>query len=64
MILMMHSAGSADFYAQVFSLGTAASSGYNKVDVRGTYMLSNLLQELTIAKDYGRKQIVLDEDRL
>jgi alpha,alpha-trehalase len=27
-------------------------------------MLSNLLQELTIAKDYGRKQIVLDEDRL
>lgn len=27
-------------------------------------MLSNLLQELTIAKDYGRKQITLDEDRL
>lgn len=27
-------------------------------------MLSNLLQELTIAKDYGRKQIVIDEDRL
>lgn len=27
-------------------------------------MLSNLLQELTIAKDYGRKQIVLDEERL
>jgi alpha,alpha-trehalase len=27
-------------------------------------MLSNLLQELTIAKDYGRKRIVLDEDRL
>ncbi|KAL5340482.1 trehalase-domain-containing protein [Aspergillus crustosus] len=49
---------------KTFSLGTAASSGYNKFDVRGTYMLSNLLQELTIAKDYGRKQIVLDEDRL
>jgi alpha,alpha-trehalase len=27
-------------------------------------MLSNLLQELTIAKDYGRKHIVLDEERL
>lgn len=27
-------------------------------------MLSNLLQELTIAKDYGRKHIILDEARL
>lgn len=27
-------------------------------------MLSNLLQELTLAKDYGRKTIVLDESRL
>lgn len=27
-------------------------------------MLSNLLQELTLAKDYGRKTIVLDEARL
>lgn len=27
-------------------------------------MLSNLLQELTIAKDYGRKTVVLDEARL
>lgn len=27
-------------------------------------MLSNLLQELTIAKDYGRNQIILDEARL
>jgi alpha,alpha-trehalase len=49
---------------QVLSVGTAASSGYNKFDVRGTYMLSNLLQELTIAQDYGRKRIILDEDRL
>ncbi|KAL4808404.1 neutral trehalase [Aspergillus unguis] len=49
---------------KTFSLGTAASSGYNKFDVRGTYMLSNLLQELTIAKDYNRKQVVLDEERL
>ncbi|KAL3456442.1 trehalase-domain-containing protein [Aspergillus heterothallicus] len=49
---------------KTFSVGTAASSGYNRFDLRGTYMLSNLLQELTIAKDYGRKQIVLDEERL
>lgn len=48
----------------MLSVGTAASSGINRVDVRGTYMLSNLLQELTIAKDYGRKHIVLDEARL
>ncbi|KAL3477139.1 trehalase-domain-containing protein [Aspergillus californicus] len=53
-----------DVGPKTFSVGTAASSGYNKFDLRGTYMLSNLLQELTIAKDYGRKQITLDEDRL
>lgn len=34
------------------------------MDIRGTYQLSNLLQELTIAQDFGRKQIVLDEARL
>ncbi|WVR05204.1 hypothetical protein IAU60_002216 [Kwoniella sp. DSM 27419] len=30
----------------------------------GNYMLSNLLQELALARDYGRKRIVLDEARL
>lgn len=49
---------------KVLSLRTAASGGHNRFDVRGTYMLSNLLQELTLAKEYGRKQIVLDEARL
>ncbi|KAJ6099572.1 hypothetical protein N7467_001107 [Penicillium canescens] len=53
-----------DLGPKVLSVGTAASSGYNRVDVRGTYMLSNLLQELTIAKDYGRKRLILDEARL
>jgi alpha,alpha-trehalase len=48
----------------VIALGTAASDGLNKFDVRGTYMLSNLLQELTLAKGYGREQIILDEARL
>ncbi|KAI9831685.1 MAG: hypothetical protein M1819_004751 [Sarea resinae] len=49
---------------KVLSLGTAASNGHNRFDIRGTYMLSNLLQELTLAQDYGRKYIVLDEARL
>jgi alpha,alpha-trehalase len=49
---------------QVFSVGSSRSNGYNKVDIRGAYMLANLLQELTLAQDYGRKTIVLDEARL
>ncbi|KAI9711368.1 MAG: hypothetical protein M1812_007217 [Candelaria pacifica] len=53
-----------DYGPKVMSLGTAPSNGFNKFDVRGTYMLSNLLQELTLAQDYGRKHIVLDEARL
>jgi alpha,alpha-trehalase len=48
----------------VLSVGTEASNGFNRFDIRGTYMLSNLLQELTLAQDYGRKTIVLDETRL
>ncbi|KAH8893359.1 neutral trehalase [Thozetella sp. PMI_491] len=49
---------------KVLTLRTAASNGHNRFDVRGTYMLSNLLQELSLAKEYGRKQIILDEARL
>ncbi|KAK5987473.1 Cytosolic neutral trehalase [Cladobotryum mycophilum] len=49
---------------KVISLRTAASAGHNRFEVRGTYMLSNLLQELTLAKEYGREQIILDEGRL
>ncbi|SCU85187.1 LANO_0C03598g1_1 [Lachancea nothofagi CBS 11611] len=45
-------------------IGTANSNGYKNVSIRGTYMLSNLLQELTLAKSFGRKQVVLDEARL
>ncbi|BGP14321.1 hypothetical protein JCM10213_004448 [Rhodosporidiobolus nylandii] len=54
----------ADKGPKVFSLGTASSNGYNSFDIRGTYMLSNLLQELALARDHGQKQIVLDEARL
>jgi alpha,alpha-trehalase len=32
--------------------------------VQGTYMLSNLLQELALAREYGRTRVVLDEARL
>ncbi|EJU04826.1 alpha trehalase [Dacryopinax primogenitus] len=49
---------------KVLTLGTATSNGYKSFDVRGTYMLSNLLQELALARDHGRKRIVLDEARL
>lgn len=48
----------------MLSVGTLTSNAYNKFDIRGNYMLSNLLQELTVAQDYGRKTIVLDEARL
>ncbi|KAH8701906.1 alpha,alpha-trehalase TreB/Nth1 [Talaromyces proteolyticus] len=53
-----------DVGPKTLPLGTAASYGYNKFDVRGTYMLSNLLQELTVAQGFGRKKIILDEQRL
>lgn len=49
---------------KVITLRTAKSNGHNRFDVRGTYMLSNLLQELSLAKEYGRKQVVLHEARL
>lgn len=31
---------------------------------QGTYMLSNLLQELALARDNGRSRVILDEARL
>ncbi|TYJ57211.1 hypothetical protein B9479_002126 [Cryptococcus floricola] len=49
---------------KLLSLGTASSNAHKTFDIRGTYMLSNLLQELALAKDFGRKRIVLDEARL
>lgn len=49
---------------QVLSIGTASSNGYKRYDIRGTYMLSNLLQELHLAKEHGHTRIILDEARL
>lgn len=53
-----------DLGPKTISLGTANSNGFRQSAVRGTYQLSNLLQELTIAKRFGRTQMVLDESRL
>ncbi|KAI8342254.1 trehalase-domain-containing protein [Chlamydoabsidia padenii] len=53
-----------DVGPKTLTLGTADSGGYRRIEIRGTYMLSTLLQELALAKDYGRKHIVLDEARL
>jgi alpha,alpha-trehalase len=41
-----------------------ASAGYRRTDIRGNYVISNLLQELTLAKDYGRENVILDLARL
>ncbi|KAJ3491762.1 hypothetical protein NLI96_g452 [Meripilus lineatus] len=49
---------------KLMALGTATSNGFKSFDIRGTYMLSNLLQELALARDHNRKRIVLDEARL
>ncbi|KAL1921323.1 uncharacterized protein VTP21DRAFT_11039 [Calcarisporiella thermophila] len=57
--ITIHDAG-----PKTLPVGTADSGGYRKYEIRGTYMLSNLLQELALANDYGRKYIVLDEARL
>ncbi|KAF2151474.1 glycoside hydrolase family 37 protein [Myriangium duriaei CBS 260.36] len=46
------------------NLGTLASEGYFKRDIRTTYHLSNLLQELYLAKEKGLKRIVLSEARI
>ena len=49
---------------KVLSLGTANSNGFNQAEIRGTYMLSNLLQELTMAQRLGKRTILIDEDQL
>ena len=49
---------------KAFPVGTANSGGFNKFEIRGTYMLSNLLQELALATDHNRRFITLDLQRL
>ena len=47
-----------------FGLATVSSGGYRRSDIRGTYQLSNLLQELTMAKALKLSTIVLGDARL
>lgn len=47
-----------------FSLGTSSSDGSHRIQIRGTYMLANLLQELSLAKAANRKFINLEEWKL
>ncbi|EJD06842.1 glycoside hydrolase family 37 protein [Fomitiporia mediterranea MF3/22] len=50
---------------KVLPLGTATSNGFNSFDVRGTYSLSSLLQELALAaRNRNQKTIVLDEAQI
>jgi len=49
---------------KVLQLGSLESQGQRKYDVRGTYALSILLQELALASEQGRSKIVLEESRL
>ncbi|KAI3648101.1 hypothetical protein MP228_005955 [Amoeboaphelidium protococcarum] len=49
---------------KILPLGTLASMGHRKHEVRGTYALANLLQELALAADHGRSHIVIEESRL
>ncbi|KIW10935.1 hypothetical protein PV08_10234 [Exophiala spinifera] len=46
------------------TLGTLASAGYRSTDIRGNYMISNLLQELTLAQDLGKKVVKIHRSRL
>lgn len=46
------------------SVGTLASAGYRSTDLRGNYVISNLLQELTLAQDLGKKIVKIHRSRL
>ncbi|KAJ1800139.1 alpha,alpha-trehalase nth1 [Coemansia sp. RSA 2399] len=49
---------------KVLKVPTENSGGFRTFEVRGTYMLSNLLQEMALARDHGMNQVVIDEERL
>jgi alpha,alpha-trehalase len=40
-------------------VGTVSSHGFRRYDIRGTYKLANVLQELTVAQEEDRKLVVL-----
>ncbi|KAK4928233.1 alpha,alpha-trehalase nth1, partial [Elasticomyces elasticus] len=45
-------------------IGTLASAGYRSTDLRGNYVISNLLQELTLAQDLNKKIVKIHRSRL
>lgn len=49
---------------KMYPIGTFGSRGFKKHEIRGTYALANLLQELALATDFNRNMIVLNESRL
>jgi alpha,alpha-trehalase len=50
--------------SQVMRLGTALSDGFKKQEVRGTYPLANLLEELYLANDHKRSVAFIDMAQL
>lgn len=53
-----------DHGPKTLKLGSLSSNGIFKYDVQGTYRLSNLLQELSIAEDQKLKRIIVHEEQL
>ncbi|KFY79177.1 hypothetical protein V499_01797 [Pseudogymnoascus sp. VKM F-103] len=49
---------------KVLSVGTASSGGNKKFHLRGTYVLSNLLQELSLASELDKSHVIIPETRL
>ena len=43
------------------SLGSFTSDGFKMYEIRGTYMISNLLQELSLAADCGLNYLIFEE---
>jgi alpha,alpha-trehalase len=47
-----------------YALPTLDSGGFRKYELSGNYQISNLLQELQLARDHSRTHIILSESRL
>ncbi|OMJ10098.1 putative trehalase [Smittium culicis] len=53
-----------DIGPKLIRVPTLRSQGHRKIEIRGNYMLSNLLQEIGLAKTLGKKSIAIDLNRL
>src|ERR1700753_1023910 len=54
----------SDSTNQVLRLGLDSNNGHYRSDVRGTYKLANLLQELAMAQEAGQKLALIPNERL